>query len=627
MNIKISERYKAMQTVIFCMMFPVIGMLIWNRCQNNKPVTRRELLIRYVVYTLTANLITSLIMMFLCDEGTSFQVKMDTSPIFVLKFAILELISVLIVVGVEWAYVSRRLKVTVNWQEYRETWLGKIVEKVLLPYGIYFVAAAVVLLNVGLMFDNVLWGDECFSANTAQRSAGDILQILYYWDNHPPLHYYWLKMFGDIFGHVGPVYHLASLVPFIIAILFALLFFRRHFGNIPTAFFVIITGLSSNCLQYNLEIRMYSLAFLGVTGCCYCAYRVLSGGRLAWFGMVFWALVGAYSHYYAMMTVGILIFITGVASAVRYRGKTWVKGLLSLLAYIIGYAPWLSYLFHGTASVSNSWWITDILSLRDSLQMVLCGISFQKIILGLLLIFLGVLLLSESSFFQINRCEGVTEISVHRPRLKNWSNESYGTAVGALTIAGTLVAAYALCLIIAPVLAQRYLYPISAITVFLLMTGAQGCLKLAKTWGEKLQKRWIEHLAKIFLVFSLVALSVIGLNNYKAYRTQVNAEKAATEQVLNLIGEVPKDTALISNNVKHLAWTVLYYYYPERDILAADCANEEINYDKFWYFNTRMFDVQELEAIQNNGYIIVGYYGPQQISIYPFHLYYIEKIE
>lgn len=616
-----------MQTAIFCLMFPVIGLLIWRSYQENKSVAGRELLIRYVVYTLAANLISSLLMMILCDEGTSFQTKMDASPIFVLKFAVLELISVLLVAGVEWAHVTQRLKVTVNWREYREMGLGKIVEKVLLPYGIYFTAAAVVLLNVSLMFNNVLWGDECFSANTAQKSAGDILQVLYYWDNHPPLHYYWLKIFGDAFGHVGPVYHLASLVPFIIAILFALLFFRRHFGNMPTAFFIIITGLASTCLQYNLEIRMYSLAFLGVTGCYYCAYRVLSGGRLAWFGMVFWALVGAYSHYYAMMTVGILIFITGVAAAVRYKGKTWVKGLISLLAYIVGYAPWMGYLFHGTVNVSNSWWITNIMSLRESLQMILCGVSFQKIILGLLLIFLGVLFLSESSFFDIHRQEGVTEISVHRPRLKNWSDESYGAAVGVLTIVGTLIAAYVLCLIVGPVLAQRYLYPLSAITVLLLMTGAQGCLKLVKGWSEKLQKKWLEPLTRLFLVFALAVLSVIGIGNYKAYRTQVKTEQAATEQVLNLIGEVPEDTALISNNVKHLAWTVLYYYYPNRNILAADCTYEEIDYDKFWYFNSRMLDTKEIETLRNKGYVLVGYYGPQQISTYPFDLYYFEKIE
>lgn len=615
-----------MQTAIFCLTFPVIGLVIWYSYQENKQIAGRELLLRYAVYTLVANLLTTLVMVFLCDDGTSFQTKMDISPIFVLKFAAVELAAALLVAGAEWMYVTRRLTVKVNWQEYREMGLGKFVEKVLFPCGIYLVAAAVVLLNVSLMFDNVLWGDECFSANTAQKSADGILQVLYFWDNHPPLHYYWLKLFGDFFGHTGPVYHLASLVPFFIGILLALLFFRRHFGNIPTAFFIIITGLASSCLQYNLEIRMYSLAFLGVVGCYYCAYRALNGGRLAWFGMVFWALFGAYSHYYAMMTVGILIFITGVAAAVRYRGKTWIKGVLLLLGFIAGYAPWLNYLFHATNNVSNNWWMTEIMGLRDSLQMVLCGAEFQKIVFCLLLVFLAALFLAESSFFRIHRQESGTEISIHRPRLKDWSNETYGAAVGALTLVGTLIAAYVLCLIVGPVLAQRYLYPLSAITVLLLVIGAKGSLALVDKLGEKLHKKWLVNLAKCVLVLALAVLFVIGWGNYRSYRTQVKAEQAATEQALYLIGEVPEDTALISNNVKHLAWTVLYYYYPHREIITGRCSGEGTNYDKFWYFTPQMIDSNEVQEMSDMGYTI-GYYGTQQIATYPFELYYFEKAE
>ena len=613
-----------MQAGIFCLTFPVIGLLIWRSYQEEKQINAGELLIRYAVYTLVANLIATLAMVILCDDGTSFQTKVDVSPVFALKFALVELAAILLVAGAEWMYVTRRLTVKVNWQEYREMGLGKFVEKVLFPCGIYLAAAAVVLLNVSLMFDNVLWGDECFSANTAQKSADGILQVLYYWDSHPPLYYYWLKLFGDFFGHTGPVYHLASLVPFFIGILFALTFLRKSFGKIPAAFFIIITGLASSCLQYNLEIRMYSLAFISMVCCYYCTYRVLSGGRLAWFGMVFWALVGAYSHYYAMMTAGILIFITGVAAAVRYRGKTWVKGLLALIAYIVGYGPWLGFLFRTTESVSNSWWMTELIGLRDCLQMVLCGVEFQKIVFCLLIVFLAALLLAESSFFRVRRQEKGMEISVHRPRLKNWSNETYGAAVGALTIVGTLVAAYVLCLIVGPVLVQRYLYPLSAITVLLLVIGAKGSLALVEKLGEKLQKKWLEHLAKCVLVLALAALFVVGLGNYRNYRTQVKTEQAVTEQALGTIGEVPEDTALISNNVKHLSWTVLYYYYPHRTVVTGRCSDEGVEYGKFWYFTPEKIDSDELKGMQNKGYS-VGYYGAQQIATYPFELYYFEK--
>ena len=615
-----------MQAAIFYLTFPVIALLIWRSYRAEEQPAGRELLLRYAVYTLAAVLITNIVMVILCDDGTSFQAKMDESPVFVLKFAAVELIAVLLVAAVEWMYVTRRLTVKVHWQEYREMGLGKFVEKVLFPCGIYLTAAVVVLLNVSLMFDNVLWGDECFSANTAQKSAEGILQVLYFWDSHPPLHYYWLKLFGDLFGHTGPVYHLASLVPFFIGIVIALTFLRKRFGNIPAAFFIVITGLSSSNLQYNLEIRMYSLAFLGMVCCYYCAYRVLCGGRLAWFGMVFWALVGAYSHYYAMMIAGILIFITGVAAAVRYRGKTWVKALFALIAYIAGYTPWLGFLFRTTSSVSNSWWMAEIIGLRDCLQMVLCGAEFQKIVFCLLIVFLAALLLVESSFFQIRKQEDRTEISVHRPRLKNWSNETYGAAVGALTIVGTLIAAYILCLIVGPVLVRRYLYPLSAITVLLLVIGAKGSLALAEKLGKKLRKKWLGNLAKCVLVLALAALTLVGLGNYRNYRAQVKAEQAATEQTLYLIGEVPGDTALVSNNVKHLSWTVLYYYYPQRDIITGRCSDEGAEHDKFWYFTPEAVGGEELREMQDMGYT-AEYHGTQQIATYSFELYYFGKAE
>lgn len=610
--------------MIFYLLFPVLPLLIWRNYQEDKQIAGKELLFKYVVYTLAINLIITLAMVFLCDEGTSFRAKIDTSPMFALKFAALGLAATAIITLAEWMYTTRRLAVKVAWQEYQKMGIVRFARKLLFPCGIYLTAAAVVLLNVSLMFDNVLWGDECFSANTAQKSVDGILQVMYFWDNHPPLHYYWIKLFGEILGHTGPVYHLASLTPFLVGIIIALIFLRRHFGNIPAAFFIIITGMASTCIQYNLEIRMYSLAFLGVAGCYYCAYRVLSGGRLAWFGMVLWALVGAYAHYYAMMTVGILIFITGVAYAVRYKGRAWIKGLIALFAYIVGYAPWFKYLFHGTESVSNNWWMTEIISLRDSLEMVLCGVEFQKFLFCLIVIFVAVLLMSESSFFRITKKESFTELSIHKPSLRNWSNETYAAAVGALTIVGTLIAAYVLCLIVGPVLAQRYLYPLSAMTILLLVISCSGFLSSIKELGEKLKKRWPEKLAKCVLIAVLAIMAVIGLGNYKVYNKQVRTEQAVTEQALHSIGEVPEDTALVSNNVKHLSWTVLYYYYPHRDVVTGRCSDEGVGYDKFWYFTPEIIEEGELQEMYDMGYT-VEYHGGQQIAVYPFELYYFER--
>ena len=102
-------------------------------------------------------------------------------------------------------------------------------------YLLYVLAIVVVFLNVSLMFDNVVWGDEAFSVNTAKNSLFGIMQILYYLDCHPPLHYIWTKFFGDMLGHTVPVYHLATLVPFITGIILAVTVVRKRFGNIPAA--------------------------------------------------------------------------------------------------------------------------------------------------------------------------------------------------------------------------------------------------------------------------------------------------------------------------------------------------------------------------------------------------------
>lgn len=184
-----------------------------------------------------------------------------------------------------------------------------VFRKYIGPVAVLALTVLVVCLNFSMMSDRVLWGDEAFSANTAHKDVDGILQVLYYWDNHPPLYYYWLKLFGTLFGYKVPVFHLASLVPFVIGIVLALTVVRKHFGLLPATFFVMISGLGQACLEYNLEVRMYALAFLCVMGCFYCSYRVIAdGSRKTWAGMVLWALAAAYSHYYALVAVGIMMF-------------------------------------------------------------------------------------------------------------------------------------------------------------------------------------------------------------------------------------------------------------------------------------------------------------------------------
>ena len=477
----------------------------------------------------------------------------------------------------------------------------KRIWKVLGQVAVYVLALFVVIINTSLIFDNVVWGDEAFSVNTAQNTFSGIMEILYYYDNHPPLYYLWIKIFGDIFGNNIYIYHLASLIPFIISIIFVVTLFRKQLGNIPAAFLVVILGLGYFCIEYNVEIRMYSLAFLGVLMTFYCVYKVIcTGKKSAYAGMILWALLAAYSHYYGLVTVGILMFMTTVAVWIKNRGKSWIRGTISMVVFLACYAPWLYCLFHSIKNVSRSWWMTDILSLRRTISMVFGGHGLNWFILALLT---GLSLV----LFVVER--------------KKWSDETYTIIVGLATIMATVGFAYFICYAFKPMLAQRYMYPLSAVTFATLAVAMSRVFVILREYSHGV----LGKTEKTVRGISLVVLSlfvVIGLGNFQVYRDVAIDQENKTKATLSLIGEPKDDTMFVTNGVKHLGWTIFPCYFPGTEFISANCYGA--TKDKFWYFNPTPIGEEDLKRLSEMGYNVISY-GQMQISQYVFSLYYMEK--
>jgi hypothetical protein len=93
-------------------------------------------------------------------------------------------------------------------------------------------------------------------------------------------------------------------------------------------------------------------------------------------------------------------------------------------------------------------------------------------------------------------------------------------------------------------------------------------------------------------------------------------------QTLDLIGTPTQDTKMVTNGVKHLGWTVLYYYYPDNEIVNGDYRQAEA--DSFWYFTPNAMGGDSIAELEQNGYQVTDY-GQMQLSQYPFFLYYMEK--
>lgn len=614
-----------MQAVIFGFLMPMIPLLIWKSYHKEQTLTLTELLGRYAVYTLLTTLLTTAVMVVMCDDNTSFLEKMDKSPMFVMKYAVIAAAAVGVIAFAEWWYTATKLELQVEWDNYKNCFLMKVFRRFLCPGGLFLLALLVCGMNLILIFDNVVWGDEAYAANLIRHDVDSIFQVLTLEENHPPLYYLWLKLFAEIFGYSAPVYHFASYVPFVIGIILAVTLLRKHFGNLPAAFFVIISGLSAPCLEYNMEIRMYALAFLGIAGAFYCAYRIFDGSKgAAWAGMVFWSLVAAYSHYYALVAAGILMFVTFVGAFFKFRGKVWIKGLVSLLVFVAAYMPWLSQLFRATKSVSGNWWMTEIETVGQCLTMISCGRSMGKIILPLAVVLFVVLLLAESAVFNIKRGEDKTVIRITTPCVAGWSAHTWTVTAGVLTILGTLVFAYGISVLMTPLLTGRYLYPLCAITAIILVMETGRLFTLLENLRQKTHQKWLLSVGKGIVFLILAVLFLKGVGDYKAYKAVTESESAGTEETLYLIGEPTEETEMINNGIMHIGWTVLDYYYPDNKIRNGNYDVAESN--DFWYFTPDFLESEDVAGLQAEGYSIAGY-GEHQISKYHFVLYHIFREE
>jgi len=570
------------------------------------------------------NLLTSFVMVLMCDEGTSFTEKMDVSASFAFKYILVTAAAAFFVAAAEWLCTAPGVRVCVQREQYLKNPFFRFIAKYLMPSGLYLLAIFVAVLNFILIFDNVLWGDEAYAGNLIKNNVSGIFQVLTLEENHPPLYYLWLKMFAEIFGYSGPVYHFASYVPFLTGIILAVTLVRKHIGKMPAAFFVIISGLSSSCVQFNMEIRMYGLAFIGIFGCFYCAYRIMDEDRLpAWAGIVFWALVAAYSHYYALVAAGIMMFVTFVSAFIKYRGKEWIKGVMAMSVFIAAYAPWLAQLFRATKSVSGNWWMTEIETFENSINMVGCGSRMSGFIIPAVVIMLVILLITESSILAAERdMAGSITINVSAPSIKNWSAETYAAVIGFLTIAGTMIFAYGLSVFMRPLISVRYFYALCGIVA--LMLGLESCrlLKLLGKVRNSFGQRWAVAAGKVILFLFLVLLFILGVQDYLDYKAVVDQEKKETEETLKLIGEPVENMQFINDGVKHIGWTVLHYYYPDAIITNGGWGETET--DDVWYCTYNELDEDYVTELEGSGYEVT-FCGEVQISKYPFLLYHYER--
>lgn len=138
--------------------------------------------------------------------------------------------------------------------------------------GVLFLFLGILSFFVCLFqaFGQDIWFDEVFSVNFIQHSYKEIAALTGK-DVHPPLYYWYLKLFHDIGKVLVPaassivLCKLASMLPFVGIFVYTLTAIRKNFGLHVAGLFWFLIMTMPQISNYTVEIRMYSLALFFIT--------------------------------------------------------------------------------------------------------------------------------------------------------------------------------------------------------------------------------------------------------------------------------------------------------------------------------------------------------------------------
>ena len=407
-----------------------------------------------------------------------------------------------------------------------------------------FYAITLFSLNFIRIFDNNFWLDESFSINLAKMDFAGMIGATAA-DVHPPLYYVILMIMYRLFGDHGWVFHLTSIIPYAITMVFVLSVIWKKFGK-GTAFLMItFISVMRSAVVYNVEVRMYSWAALFVLLAYYACYMIMADDRRS--GYILFAvsaLLAAYTHYYTIIPLAILTVSVFVFLFVKKR--KFLKFVAALSVSIILYLPWMSTVIRQFQRASGSF-------LRDNpgLAKGLCYFFWQGnaassgSMLGFNVLYSGILLLFATCLVFWLMWSSVKKMRENSNSEGVDFTEAYWIFSGYVVSMGTLLALELISILFTPTLAYKYLHPVIGL-MWLAFSVALPKLKNGNL------------IAGILTVATLL----LGMPMYiETYKSDVEADKRCVATHQMMLKMITKDDVMLTNN-KHLEWGVLQYYLP-----------------------------------------------------------------
>lgn len=190
-----------------------------------------------------------------------------------------------------------------------------------------------------------LYYDDAYTLQMIGWNIEEILALTTQSDLNPPLYYLMLKAYSALAGNSIFAARIFSTIAVVATMFLAVFPIRKRFGDRVSLSFLILLILFPISQFLATEIRMYSWAMFFVLATAISAYDIYEKGRSRdWIKFTILAIISAFIHYYALIAVGWMFVILGIALLLKNKMK-WVKFVLSIAACLAFYTPWLVYLF------------------------------------------------------------------------------------------------------------------------------------------------------------------------------------------------------------------------------------------------------------------------------------------
>lgn len=213
-----------------------------------------------------------------------------------------------------------------------------------------------------------IWFDEAFSAYIIQFNFWDIARYTVA-DVHPPLYYWLLKVWSDLFGTTELALRSLSIVFASVAMIVAFFLTKKLFGRKVAWLSLVFMVLSPMLIRYSDEARMYTLATLIVLSATYLLVKATETNKKkywVWYGI--FVSLGMWTHYFTALAW--LAHWVWRAIQVRRTGdsfkmlmkRIFTKPWVLTYALAVGiYLPWLPFMAKQLGVVQGAgFWIGPV---------------------------------------------------------------------------------------------------------------------------------------------------------------------------------------------------------------------------------------------------------------------------